>query len=53
MIYDGKNNLELKNINLQQRIRNLEWTILNVIELMKKDKNEKALKLLKKVLYEK
>lgn len=53
MIYDVKNNLELKNINLQQRIKNLEWTILNSIELMKKDKNEKALKLLKKVLYEK
>ena len=47
-----KENLEAKNIRLQQRVHDLEWTTLTVIELLKKGNNEKALKLLKKVMYE-
>lgn len=48
-----KENLEAKNIRLQQRVYDLEWTTLTVIELIKKENYEKALKLLKKVMYEK
>ena len=48
-----KENLEAKNIRLQQRVHDLEWTTLTVIELIKKENYEKALKLLKKVMYEK
>ena len=47
------NNIEIKNVKLQQRVHDLEWTILSCIELIKKGNNEKALKLLKKVIYEK
>lgn len=47
-----KENLEAKNIRLQQRVHDLEWTTLTVIELIKKENYEKALKLLKKVMYE-
>lgn len=47
------NNLEVKLIKLQQRNYDLKWTILTSIELLKKGNNEKALKLLKKVIYEK
>ena len=47
------NNLEQKNIILQQRIFNMNWTILTCIELIKKGNSEKALKLLKKIVYEK
>ena len=47
-----KENLEAKNIRLQQRVHDLEYTTLTVIELLKKGNNEKALKLLKKVMYE-
>lgn len=47
------NNLEVKLIKLQQRNYDLKWTILTCIELLKKGNNEKALKLLKKVIYEK
>ena len=51
---DGKvNYLEATNIKLQQRVFDLENTILSVIELMKKGNSEKGLKLLKKVMYEK
>ena len=46
------NNLELKLINLQQRNADLKNTIFNAIELLKKGNSEKALKILKKVLYE-
>lgn len=46
------NNLELKLINLQQRNADLKNAIYNAIELLKKGNNEKALKILKKVLYE-
>lgn len=47
------NNLEVKLIKLQQRNYDLKWTILTSIELLKKGNSEKALKLLKKVIYEK
>ena len=47
------NNLELKLVKLQQRNYDLQSTILTAIELIKKSNSEKALKLLKKVLYEK
>ena len=53
MMLNNKNNLEQKNIILQQRIYEMKWAILTSIELMKKGNNEKALKLLKKVVYEK
>ena len=50
----GKVNcLEATNIKLQQRIFDLENTVLSVIELIKKGNSEKGLKLLKKVMYEK
>lgn len=47
------NNLEVKLIKLQRRNYDLKWTILTSIELLKKGNSEKALKLLKKVIYEK
>lgn len=47
------NKLEVKLINLQQRNYELQDKILTAIELLKKGNIEKALKLLKKVLYEK
>ena len=49
----NKVNLEQRNIMLQQRIYDLESVILSCIELIKKDNSSKALKLLKKVMYEK
>lgn len=45
--------LEQKNIVLQQRIYEMKWTLDNCINLLEKGNNEKALKLLKKVVYEK
>lgn len=50
---DKLNCLELTNIKLQQRVFDLENTVLGVIELIKKGNSEKGLKLLKKVMYEK
>lgn len=47
-----KPNLEQNNIRLQQRVYDLEWIILTAIELLKKDNTKKALKVLKKALYE-
>ena len=47
------NNLEQRNIKLQQRVYDLQWTILSAIELINKGNIEKAMKLLKKVMYEK
>lgn len=49
----SNNLLEVKLIKLQQRNYDLKWTILTVIELLEKGNTKKALKLLKKVLYEK
>ena len=50
----GKNNyLEKRNIQLQQRIYDMKWTIDTCINLLKEGNSEKALKLLKKVVYEK
>ena len=46
-------NRDLKLIRLQQRNYDLQDTILTAIELLKKGNNEKALKLLKKIMYEK
>ena len=53
MIMMSNNLLEVKLIKLQQRNYDLKWTILTVIELLEKGNTKKALKLLKKVLYEK
>lgn len=53
MMLNNKNNLEQKNILLQQRIYEMKWTILTSIEILEKGNIEKALKLLKKVVYEK
>ena len=50
---DKVNYLENTNIKLQQRVFDLENTVLSVIELIKKGNSEKGLKLLKKVMYEK
>lgn len=44
--------LEQRNIKLQQRIFDMNWSILKAIELLEKENNKKALKILKKVLYE-
>lgn len=46
------NKLEIRLINLQQRNEDLKQGIFRAIELLKKGNNEKALKILKKVLYE-
>lgn len=48
-----QDNLARRNIELQQRVFDLENTVLSVIELIKKGNSEKGLKLLKKVMYEK
>lgn len=42
-----------RNIILQQRVYDMKWCMLTCIELLEKGKNEKALKLLKKSVYEK
>ena len=42
-----------KLLRLQIRNQDLEWSILKAIELIKKGNSEKALKLLKKIIYEK
>lgn len=55
-IYGRKNqdkSLETRNIELQKRIFDLNWTISTCIDLLKEGNSEKALKLLKKVFYEK
>ena len=53
IVKDNKGKLEQRNIELQQRIFDLNWTISTCIDLLKEGNSEKALKLLKKVLYEK
>lgn len=53
IIKDNKERLEQRNIELQQRIFDLNWTISTCIDLLKEGNSEKVLKLLKKVLYEK
>lgn len=50
---DNRKTLELKNIELQQRIYDMKWTIDTCISLLKEGNSEKALKLLKRVVYEK
>ena len=49
----NRENLEQRNIKLQQRVYDLKWTILSAIELINKGNVEKAMKLLKKAVYEK
>ena len=49
----SKQKLEQRNIELQQRIFDMKWIIESSIKLIEKGNNEKALKLLKKVVYEK
>lgn len=44
--------LERRNIVLQQRIFDMNWSIYTCIELLEKGNIEKTLKLLKKVMYE-
>ena len=46
------NKLEIELIKLQERNYDLKHTIFNAIELLKKGNSEKAIKILKKVLYE-
>ena len=46
-------NLEYKNIKLQQQVYDMRWCMLTCIELLEKGNSEKALKLLKKGVYEK
>lgn len=46
-----KQQLEQRNIELQKRIFDIKWHIEGVVELLEKGNNEKALKLLKKVIY--
>lgn len=50
---DNTKRLETRNIELQKRIYDIEWNISTCIDLLEEGKNEKALKLLKKVFYEK
>lgn len=50
---NNRRTLELKNIELQKRIYDMKWTIDTCINLLKEGNSEKALKLLKKVVYEK
>ena len=49
--FNEKQNLEQRNIELQKRIFDIKWHIEGVVELLEKGNNEKALKLLKKVIY--
>lgn len=46
-----KQQLEQRNIELQKRIFDIKWHIEGVVELLEKGNSEKALKLLKKVIY--
>ena len=46
------NKLELELVKLQERNYDLKHTIFNAIELLKKGNSDKAIKILKKVLYE-
>lgn len=48
----NKEALEQRNIILQKKIFDMRWSILKCIDLLQADKPEKALKILKKVLYE-
>ncbi len=48
----SKENLEQRNIILQQKIFDMRWKLLKIVNLLEKGNKEKALKLLKKVLYE-
>ena len=49
---DNKERLEQRNIELQQRIYELKWHIDTIIKVLESGNNEKALKLLKKVMYD-
>ena len=44
--------LEQRNIELQKRIFDIKWNIEGVVELLEKGNSEKALKILKRILYE-
>ena len=48
----SKESLEQRNVLLQQKIFDMRWTLLKCIDLIEAGNNKKALKLLKKVLYE-
>ena len=52
-VSEERNKLEQRLIILQQRNYNLQETILKAIEILNEGNTEKALKVLKKVLYEK
>lgn len=52
-VSEERSKLEQRLIILQQRNYDLQDKILTAIELLKKGNTEKALKVLKKVLYEK
>lgn len=51
IIGSRKQKLEQRNIELQKRIFDIKWHIEGVVELLEKGNSEKALKLLKKVIY--
>ena len=51
IIKDNKEKLEQRNIELQQRMFDIKWHIDTVIKMLQEGNNEKALKLLKKVMY--
>ena len=46
-----KQKLEQRNIELQQRIFDIKWHLDTVLELLEKGNIEKAIKILKKVIY--
>lgn len=48
----SKESLEQKNILLQQQIFDMRWKLLKIVDLLEKGNNDKAIKMLKKVLYE-
>ena len=48
----NKESLEQKNILLQQQIFDMRWKLLKIVDLLEKGNKDKAIKMLKKVLYE-
>lgn len=52
IMISNKEALEQRNVILQKKIFDMRWSILKCIDLLEADKKQKALKILKKVLYE-
>lgn len=51
IIGSRKQKLEQRNIELQQRLFDIKWHLDTVLELLEKGNVEKAIKILKKVIY--